>query len=131
MADDGVGVVFVFIYKLFRAWEGYLVDILVDVVGGHAYATVGDGECAGFFVDLDFDTHFAELTFVFAEWREGLELLGGVDGVGYKFAEKYLIVGIEEFFDDREYVFGRYSYLSFLHDYICGFVCVIRCLYNK
>ena len=34
---------FVFVEEFFGAGEGYLVDILFDVVGIHADAVVGDG----------------------------------------------------------------------------------------
>ncbi len=53
MAYDAVGVVFIFGEEFFGAGEGYLIDILIDVVGIHANAMVGDGESAGLFINGD------------------------------------------------------------------------------
>ena len=67
MADDGVGGIFVFFEELFGSGECYLIDIFLNVFGGHADTVVADGKCAGGFVDGHAHVHVAEFAFVFAE----------------------------------------------------------------
>ena len=52
-----------------------VVDVFVDILGGHAYAAVGDGEGAFLLVDGDGDVEVAELAFIFAERRERAQFL--------------------------------------------------------
>ncbi len=115
MADNACGGVFVFIEELLGAGERYLVDIAVDILGGHAYAGVADSERAGLFVDSHTHIELTDLAFEFAERREGAQLLAGVDGVRDKLTEENLVVAIEKFFDDGENIFGRYPDSTFLH----------------
>ena len=66
----------------------------------------------------------AGLALEVAEIGEGAELLRSVDGVGNKFAKEYLVVAVEEFFDDRENVLGSNSYCAFLHSICCVLVVI-------
>ena len=115
MADDRVGRVLVFLEELLGSREGDLVDVFLDIVGVHADATVGDGERAGLFVNFDTDVKLAELALELAERSEGLQLLGGVDGVRHKFAEKNLVVAVEKLFDNGEDIFGSNPDFTFCH----------------
>ena len=115
VADDGVGRVLVFGKEFLGAGEGNLVDVFVDVLGGHAYAAVGDGEGAFLLVDGDRDVEVAQLALIFAERRERAQLLGGVDGVAHQLAQKNLVVAVQKFLDYRKNVVGGYTNCSFLH----------------
>jgi len=44
-----------------------------------------------------------------------LELLRSVDGIGNHLTQEDFMVRIQKLFNDREYVFCRYSNVSFLH----------------
>jgi hypothetical protein len=43
VSDNGIGFVFVFVEEVGDTREGYLVDIFVDLIGSHSYASVADG----------------------------------------------------------------------------------------
>ena len=61
------------------------------------------------------DGEVAQLALEVTHRGESLQLLGGVHSVGYQFAKENLVVAIQEFFDDGEYVFSGYPNVSFLH----------------
>ena len=113
MADDGFGFVFVLIDELFGAGESYLVDVAVDLIGGHAYAVVGDGERFLTLINNDAYAQVAQVAFGIADGGEGFEFLCGVYGVGNQFTEEDLVVAVEEFFDDRKDVFRGYMNITF------------------
>ncbi len=92
MTYNGIGIIFVFIDKLFGSGERYLIDVLVDIIGCHAYTVVSDSECACILVDLDLNAHIPELSFEFSKRSKSLKLLRSVNGVSNKLAQKYLII---------------------------------------
>ena len=102
VADNGGGVVLVLLNELLGTGEGNLVDVAVHLFGCHADAVVGDSECLFLLVDEDAYTKVAEFAFGIAHRGEGLELLRGIDGVADEFAQEYLMVAVEELFDDGE-----------------------------
>ena len=118
MTDDGICRVLVFLKEFLGAGECNLVDIFFDVIGIHADSMIGNGECAGFFVDGHFHIHLAELTLEFSERGEGFKFLGSVDGVGNELAQKNLMVAVKEFFDNGENVFGCNPDFTCCHFYL-------------
>lgn len=98
MADDGVCVVLVFFQEFLGTRECYLVDVFLDVVGGHADAMVGHGKCACLLVDSNLHTHIVERALEVAESGESFQFLGRVDGIGYQFAQKDFVIAVEKFF---------------------------------
>ena len=113
MADDGVCVVLVFFQEFLGTRECYLVDVFLDVVGGHADAMVGHGKCACLLVDSNLHTHIVERALEVAESGESFQFLGRVDGIGYQFAQKDFVIAVEKFFDNGEDVFGCYPDCAF------------------
>ena len=77
MADDGLGLVLVLVEEVGDAGEGNLVDVLVDLLGRHADAAVGDGERAGLLIEDDADGEVAQVAGEVACRGEGLHLLRG------------------------------------------------------
>ena len=128
MADDGVCIVLVFLQEVIGARECYLVDIAVYLGGCHAYAAVAHGD--GILSDCDADGQVTHLTLELALGGKCLEFLAGINCVRYYLAEENLAVTVEKLFDDREYVLGRYSNLTFLHSYIVFSLITCYALYN-
>ena len=107
MADNAVGRVLILRQELFGTREGNLVDIFVDIVGGHSDTVVADGQRSGLGVDLHCYLGVANLTLEVAERSERAELLGSVHGIADKLTQKNFVVAVEEFLYDGEYIFGR------------------------
>ena len=74
------------------AGEGYLVEVAVNLLGGHADATVRDGDGSGFLVDTDGDLQVAQFALEIALAGQCLQLLGGVDGVRDNLANEYFVI---------------------------------------
>ena len=120
MADYGL--VLIFGEEFLGSRECYLVDVTVDFLGIHSYASVGDGEGLLVGVDADADSHVAQLALELVLGGEGLQLLGCVDRVGYQLAKEYLVIRIQKLLDDGEYVLRRHAYFSVFHNHI--FFCI-------
>ena len=116
MADDGVGILLVFLEEVVGAREGNLVDILVNLLGGHTDAAVADGQRASFLVNLNLYLEFAHFAGKFTLGGQRLEFLRGIYGVADEFAQEDVVVTVKKFLDDRKDVFGRNSDITFLHD---------------
>ena len=114
VSDDGGGIVLVFLQEVGGSAEGNLVDVAVNLFGGHTDTAVADGEGAGFGVNLHFDGEVLCVAHVFAFGGEGLQFLRGVDGVGHNLTQEDFVVAIEEFLDDGEDVLGGDTDVSFL-----------------
>ena len=115
MSDDGSGIVFILFKEFLSTGKCNLVDVFVDIFGGHAYSVVADGKSAGFFVHSHFYIHLSELSLEFAKGREGLELLSRVDSIAHELAKENLMVGIEKLLDYRKNIIGGNSDFTFLY----------------
>ena len=124
MADDGVGVVLVFVQKVGHTREGYLVDVFVYLFLRHTHTAVAEGQRAFLRVYLHVDGQVAQLALEVALGGQRLQLLGGVHGVGYHLTEKNLMVRVQKLLDYREYVLCRYTYVSFLHNLLVLYCCL-------
>ena len=116
MADDGVGILLVFLEEVVGAREGNLVDILVNLLGGHTDAAVADGQRASVLVHFNLYLEFAHFAGKFTLGGQRLEFLRGIYGVADEFAQEDVVVTVKKFLDDRKDVFGRNSDITFLHD---------------
>ena len=105
VANDGVTFLFVFFEEIFGAGERHLVDVALDLIGGHADAVVGDGEGVGFPVDPDADGGFGALTAVTAHGGHA-PLANGIDAIAHQFPQENLMAAVNGLFDDREDVLG-------------------------
>ena len=107
--------VFVFVEEVGGTAEGYLVDILLHLFGGHTDAAVFHRE--GLLLAVHFHLHgqVAGIALQLAARGQGFQFLGCVDGVGYQFAQKDFVVGIKELLNDRKDVLGLYIQIA-LHD---------------
>ena len=115
VAYDSLSIVFILGEEVFCSRESNLVDILVDLFSGHADAVVTHSERAGFLVDGNGYLEVACITLEVAEVGKSAEFLAGVDSIRHQFAEKNLMVAVEEFLDYRKDILGTYSYCAFLH----------------
>ncbi len=118
MADDVAGFVLVFLQEFPGRREGNLVDILVHFLLRHTDATVRDLDGLGLVVHIHADGQVAQLTLEFAGSGEGLQLLGGIHRIGHDLAQEDIMVGIQEFFDDRKDIFRCHADFSFRHSYL-------------
>ena len=119
MADDVVGIVLVLLKEVGDARESDLVDILVDLLLGHADTMVTDGDRAFVGIEVHADCQVAQFFLIFALSGKCLHLLCGIDGIGYHLAEEYLVIAIEKLFDDGEYILGCNPDVTFLHMIFC------------
>ncbi len=115
MSDNGVGVLLIFVQEVGGAAEGYLIDVAVYLVGGHADAAVGDGDGSCLGVEVDAHLEVAQLALEVALAGERLEFLRGVAGVAYNLAKENLVIAIEKLFDDGEDVLSCNPNVSTLH----------------
>ena len=118
MSDNGRSVFFVFLQEVVGTGEGYLVDILVNFLGGHTDTVVAHGQCFCLGVNAYAHLEFAQLALEVALHGQGLELLCGINGVADYLAEKNLVVAVKKLLDDRENVLCGNSDISFLHFYV-------------
>ena len=94
VADNARCGILVFVQKFFCAGECYLVDVLVDIFGGHTYATVTDSERAGFFVDRNANIKRPCFTLELAERGKSAQLLCGIDCVRHQLAQEYFVIAV-------------------------------------
>ena len=118
MSDNGRSVFLVFLQEVVGTGKGYLVDVLVNFLGGHTDTVIAHGQCFCLRVNADTHLEFAHLALEVALHGQGLELLGGIDGVADNLAEKNLMVAVKKLLDDRENVLCGNSDISFLHFYV-------------
>ncbi len=91
-----------------------LVDVPVNLLLGHADTIVNDLQRLGLLVKFDTNLEVAQLALEVTVRGDCLHLLRGVNRIRHQFPQEYLVIRIEELFDDREYVLGRHSDLSFV-----------------
>ena len=113
MADDGIGVILVFLEKLLGSRECNLVDVLVDFLGGHADAAVAHGERSGLLIDADIDTQILGRTLEIAGSGQRLQLLSRIDSVAHQLTQENFVVTVQKFLDNGEDVVCRYPNSSF------------------
>ena len=92
MPDDVVGIILVLLQKIVHPREGYLVDVLVYLLIGHADTAVRDGDGALVLVQADVNGQVAQLALELALLGQRLQLLRGVDGIADHLAQEYLVV---------------------------------------
>ena len=115
MADDGGCVVLVFFNELFSAGEGDLVDIFVDLFGGHTDTAVGDFD--RIVIETDMYGQISQFSFELTDGSQCFQLLRCINGVRYQFTKKNFVITIQKFFDDREDVLTRNTDVSlFCHN---------------
>ena len=113
MSDDGFRFVLVLVDELLRSGEGYLVDVLVHLLGGHTDTAVADGECLFLLVDDDLHAQVSEVALHFPYGGECLEFLRGVHRIADELAQEDFVIRIQEFLYHRKDVVRCYSDGSF------------------
>ena len=101
--------VLVFLEEFACGGECYLVDIPVNLLGGHSYAVVGDCQYFIVLVEGDFDLQVPVFAGEFSRAGESLELLAGIDRIGDELAQEDFVVRIKKLLDYREYVLRSYT----------------------
>ena len=120
LTDDLIGIfgVFEFLHKFCCAGECNLIDVLFDLFGGHPETFVGDGDGLLFLVESHLHGDVSEFAGVLTKRSQSLDFLRSVYRVGDEFPKENLMVGIEEFLDNRENVLGMdRDRAFFLHGY--------------
>ena len=118
MSYDSICGVLVFVEKIGNSGESNLIDVLVNLLLGHSNASVADGECALFGVELQFYSEFSEFSLEVTFVCKGFQFLCRVNGIAHHFAQEYLMIRIQELFYHGENVLCCNPNVSFLHDYI-------------
>ena len=117
MADDVVGIVLVLLEEVGDTREGDLVDILVDLLLGHADTVVADGNGAFVGIEIHTDGEVAQIALEIALLLKGLHLLRGIDSIGNHLTEEDLVIAIKKLLDDWKNVLSRYANITFLHSF--------------
>jgi len=81
-----------------------LGDVFFNLFLSHPDTGIGDGQGLGFFIEADFYFAFFDRVFEFAHPRECAEFFGGVHRVAHQFTKENFLVGVQEFFNNRENV---------------------------
>ena len=113
MADDSL--ILVLVEELLGTRECNLVDVLVDLLGGHTDTAVGDGQRLGILVGGDVDSQITQLAVHDTRRRECLEFLCCVYSIRNQFAQEDFVIRVEKLFDYGEDVFGRYPDFTCCH----------------
>ena len=109
------GLILILGQKLLGTREGYLIDITVDLLGRHTDTAIGDSKGLGRRIDTDMYGQIAQLTAELALRGQRLEFLRSIHSVRNQLTKENLMIRIEEFFDDGEYVFRRHSDFTVFH----------------
>ena len=116
VADDISGVVALVLgEEVLRTGEGDLVDVAIDLLGGHADATVDDMDGLVVLVDFHVNGEVAQFAVGIARTNERLELLGGVHRVGNQFSKENLVIGVQELLDHGKDILCLYINFTCLH----------------
>ena len=51
MADYGIGIILILVYEFFGTREGYLIDILINILFGHTDTAVAYSQRTFFLID--------------------------------------------------------------------------------
>lgn len=97
-----------------RTGESNLIDVLLHLLFGHPHAAVADRDRACHFIHADRYAEVTRLAFEFADGCKRFQLLRSIHGIGDDLTQEYLMVAVQEFFDDGEYIVARYPDCSFL-----------------
>ena len=130
VADDA-GLVLVFFEELTGARECDLVDVLVDLLFGHADTAVDDFQNVFLGVHIHADGQVAQFALEFAARGQRLEFQRGVHGVRHQLTHENVVVRVEELLDDGENVFGGYTDCTFCHSIFCFTIILCRRLRQK
>ena len=112
MADDVL--ILVLLEELTGGRERDLIDVPVDFLISHTDTGINDPQRLGLLVKLDAHLKLAKLALEVSVRCDGLHLLRSVHCVRDQLPQENLVIRIEKLLDDREYVLGRHSNLSFV-----------------
>ena len=65
VANNGIGIILVFVQKVVGTREGNLVDVLLYLIGSHTYTTVGNGNGLGILVNANGYFQISQFAFEF------------------------------------------------------------------
>ena len=128
MADDLRSIILVLVEEVISTAERNLVDILLDFVRSHAYATVAHSDSLGFFVEFHPYLEFAHIALKLALAGQCLELLGSIDSIAHNLTQEDFMVTVEKFLDNGENVFSSYPNVSLFHIFCCLVILLFSCL---
>ena len=114
MTDDGICIVFIFFKEIVGSRESNLINVFIDFLSRKSQTTVGNGNRV--FIYFHLNGQVAQFSFKLAFRSKCLQLLSGIDRIGYQFAEKNFMIAIQEFLDDGENVLCCNPDITFLHN---------------
>jgi len=119
MSDNGVVFIFILLHKIFGTGESYLVDILLNLLCGHPDS--GIRHCNGLLllVYIDPDGQITQISLIITHRSQCFQLLCCINCIRYQFSQEYLMIRVEEFFNDGKNVFRSNFNLTFCHYIIC------------
>ena len=112
MADDVL--ILVLLEELTGGRERDLIDVPVDFLISHTDTGINDPQRLGLLVKFYAHLKLTKLALEVSVRGDGLHLLRSVHCVRDQLPQENLVIRIEKLLDDREYVLGRHSNLSFV-----------------
>ena len=94
-----------------------MVDVLFDLFSSHTDTLIDYMKGFIFLIDLHFDDRVTIFHFCLAYSSEVFQFKGCIGSVGDEFAQEYLVIAVQEFFNKWKDVFHRDVYISF-HFYL-------------
>ena len=125
MSDDAVvfGILsFIFINEIESAGERNLTQILIKLLLCHSDAVVRYGYRFVLLIGLHGYTIIVIYIGHLSERTQSAELRDCVTGIGNDLAQENILIRIEPFFYDREYVLGFNRYPAFFDFFFHGFI---------
>ena len=108
---------FEFFHKFFSARKSNLVDILFNLFASHTNAFILNGDRLFLFINRNLNGNIAQLIFVFTKRGKGFKLLRCIYCIRNQFTQKYFMIRIKKFFNNRKNVFSLNIDLTFFHLY--------------
>ena len=104
MSNDSRSIVFVLVEEFLGTRKGDLVDILVNLIGSHAYTIVAHSQRLGVLIDFDCNLEVIGLAIESIVVGQCFQFLYGIDSIGNQLSQENLMIAIEELFNYGENV---------------------------
>ena len=115
MTDDSLSLVLVLIQKLLCTRKRDLVNVLIHLLCGHSYSVITHRKRLFIFINNDAYACITQVAFHFAYRRQRLQFRCRIYGITDQLTKKYLVVGIQKFLDDGEYIITCHPNITFTH----------------
>ena len=125
VTNDSHLVVLILIEELLCSREGYLIDVLLDLLSSHTDTTVTDSDRLSISIEANGDLQVTQLTLELACRGQCTQLLRSIYGIGYQLTKENIMFTVEELLDDGEDVLTRHPNLTLLTHRVYSLSCMM------